>query len=681
MAALGGFWELADVLARKASRDDGRVPATYLYTDDSGTAWVQLAGADEPTPVNGMVMADLAQGDVVEAVVGGGVVSVVGNASSPAVGQRVVEAIVSPVRSAAESLARATATARDIADAAKRVADAIDQHFWTDTSGIHVTNSTQEDWAANQSGPNVLINSIGQLFRDGLNNLVAITTESGAKAISFYNGLGNAADNITAYFGTDGARIGYSGSSNISIEPIGMRIVNYLGSTVASILSTGYVSPTSTTRLLTASQCTHDMTYDINTNTMHPVIVDNVLMTIAAEYKVLSSGTTKTATFSISEAGTEVTVDELTLWVMPYDESNLYRQFQIHVRLRSTVDIGQVKLNCSWKYARYMPNYSFGSGTATGGYALSEGGGNTASGNCSHAEGDVNTASHYASHAEGSENTASGSRSHAEGYKTTASGNWSHAGGRGTIAAYDAQTAIGRYNDNQSNNAFEIGNGEDPESRSNAFAVDWDGSVETIGMATVYSPTIEDNTTYNSNVGGNGLVMRNGSGTFVGQIRAYARSGADRLRGLQIGGYNEAATAYNYLYLMVDKDGNRIVQVSEVAPWLDMLGLSVSSTTAAGVSGGTVNIRRTGKVVTVQCTGLKLASALANNTTSATLATVPSGYRPPWNVYGVLAVASVDAGGSYVRIDSAGAITVRNQSGSSMATSLNFAMTITYVIS
>jgi hypothetical protein len=170
----------------------------------------------------------------------------------------------------------------------------------------------------------------------------------------------------------------------------------------------------------------------------------------------------------------------------------------------------------------------------------------------------------------------------------------------------------------------------------------------------------------------------------MGQVRAYARSGADRIRGLQIGGKNEASTAYNYLYLMVDKDGNRLVQVSEVAPWLDMLGITPSDTTMTinttnVTSIGNNHVRRSGKVVTVQFTDLKIANAVANNTATGTLATIPSGYRPSWNVYFPL-IRSTDVGGSYYRIDSGGNLIFRNVSGAQIAAGATFAGTITYVI-
>lgn len=56
-----------------------------------------------------------------------------------------------------------------------------------------------------------------------------------------------------------------------------------------------------------------------------------------------------------------------------------------------------------------------------------------------------------------------------------ARGDYSHAQNYLTRAMDDYQTAIGKYNDNNSDNAFEIGNGTSDNNRSNAFAVDWHG--------------------------------------------------------------------------------------------------------------------------------------------------------------------------------------------------------------
>ena len=60
-------------------------------------------------------------------------------------------------------------------------------------------------------------------------------------------------------------------------------------------------------------------------------------------------------------------------------------------------------------------------------------------------------------------------------------GNYTFSSGEGLVADSDKQTVVGRFNDNQSTNAFEVGNGTSDSNRSNAFAVDWDGNVPIAG--------------------------------------------------------------------------------------------------------------------------------------------------------------------------------------------------------
>ena len=86
-----------------------------------------------------------------------------------------------------------------------------------------------------------------------------------------------------------------------------------------------------------------------------------------------------------------------------------------------------------------------------------------------------------ASHIEGLDNIAYGDYSHAEGTNTTAKGTASHAGGIGTIASAEAQTVIGKYNqeDTEDKALFIVGNGtgNSDKQRSNAFVVYKDGSI------------------------------------------------------------------------------------------------------------------------------------------------------------------------------------------------------------
>lgn len=124
--------------------------------------------------------------------------------------------------------------------------------------------------------------------------------------------------------------------------------------------------------------------------------------------------------------------------------------------------------------------YTFGirdNSAPVGGLSVAEGVGGNASGSFSHVEGRACVASARCSHAEGEISRAFGYASHAEGYDVFAIGGYSHAQNEGTRAGYRAQTAIGKYNDNKSDTALEIGNGTSDTARSNSHEVTWDGDV------------------------------------------------------------------------------------------------------------------------------------------------------------------------------------------------------------
>ena len=145
-------------------------------------------------------------------------------------------------------------------------------------------------------------------------------------------------------------------------------------------------------------------------------------------------------------------------------------------------------------------SHAEGSGTtASGSCSHAEGSGTTASGYYSHAEGDNTTASGDYSHAEGNNTTANNYSSHAEGYKTTASGNTSHAEGDNTTASNHCSHASGKYNvamteggsvSNTTGTAFVIGNGTDSSALSNAFSVQFDGTVK--AQSTITASTTAD---------------------------------------------------------------------------------------------------------------------------------------------------------------------------------------------
>lgn len=156
----------------------------------------------------------------------------------------------------------------------------------------------------------------------------------------------------------------------------------------------------------------------------------------------------------------------------------------------------------------YAPYFTLGgraSGYQVGNYSFAEGGNSVASGYASHAEAGGNAAGNYShaeggtyasgfhahseglftkatndsAHAQGESTEANGKDSHAEGYSCYANGNYSHAQNQATKASGIAQTAIGKYNveDSTDTYAFIIGNGANGSNRSNALTVDWNGHI------------------------------------------------------------------------------------------------------------------------------------------------------------------------------------------------------------
>ena len=131
-----------------------------------------------------------------------------------------------------DAVAAAADAAEAAATAAEAVANAVNQHFWTDGSGVHVTEVTQEDWldplSPNyQSGANQLSNSAGILLRDGLTNFAQLTPGETA----FYDGAGNASTNVVATFGTSGSVIGKAAESHAFIDYHSMQMVDKTGNT------------------------------------------------------------------------------------------------------------------------------------------------------------------------------------------------------------------------------------------------------------------------------------------------------------------------------------------------------------------------------------------------------------------------------------------------------------------
>lgn len=121
-------------------------------------------------------------------------------------------------------LTRDVRMAKEAAEEAQAVADAVNQHFWTDQQGIHVTELEQDEFIADPAGANILENANGILLRDGETWLSQFTPGN----VAFYDGQGNASANISAQIGATAAQIGKSsaGSKNVRMDANGIYIRN-----------------------------------------------------------------------------------------------------------------------------------------------------------------------------------------------------------------------------------------------------------------------------------------------------------------------------------------------------------------------------------------------------------------------------------------------------------------------
>lgn len=65
--------------------------------------------------------------------------------------------------------------ARRIADSAEKIANTINQHFWDDDNGIHVSYQTKEEYSQQIAGMNFLANANGILLRNGKTVMTQVT--------------------------------------------------------------------------------------------------------------------------------------------------------------------------------------------------------------------------------------------------------------------------------------------------------------------------------------------------------------------------------------------------------------------------------------------------------------------------------------------------------------------------
>jgi len=499
---------IARKLAALVSRDAGlpaeRAQGTVTRVDDDGTVWVQLFDGEEETPCTASMVA-VTEGDVVSVTIDNGTATVDGNASRPStddgaaqearvIADKAAEDVafvageLPKVRNAASSIAQA---AQGIAAEAQAIAAAVNQHFWHDGQGVHVTEAAGDATTEH----NVLINSLGFLLRKATAPLMALS----ASAVAFYDGLGDAAANIVARFGKDGSQIGKDGESHVELDYHSMKLVDKEGNTYfhvsdlrnaegyATIVDTfsGNGSITRFSLTYRASSLNYSVTAD--GTEAEDVTKNNGYVTFAtapaAGATIVVTYDTTSADLKVYTLGTRNSRGKFGGYSMAEGYNVIASGVYTHAEGCNTRAEGKFSHAEGWSTtASGAGSHAEGYGAwASNLYSHAEGNDTTASGAYSHAEGYNTTTYDIGSHAEGVDTTANGVGSHAEGFGTTASGVGSHAQNRDTIAASESQTAMGRYNEEDANDIYAliIGNGTADDARSNAYAVQWDGTVET----------------------------------------------------------------------------------------------------------------------------------------------------------------------------------------------------------
>ena len=405
------------------------------------------------------------------------------------------------------------------------ITKANNQHFWYDDNGAHVTDETRDSWEENaaynfsdlsdsNNHNNLLMNSYGLVIRRALKNLAAFSKS----AVTFYDGEDNNVENVVASFGKNGARIGALNTAGISISSNHVMGYDKYGDKHFEI---------SMEKFDTNIGIAQSKFFSFNnaTTAVFP-LDDHEYMDWSSDY--LGESALPFWPSKYEDAFITFFVHDSKFDIMPIFEfyygvptdgwvewtCGLYR-YDGQNKLEVTFNEDITKASLVIFRPATFPMFAFGSGTANYAFAFAEGHDTTASSTAAHAEGEDTIASGAGSHAEGDTTIASGPSSHAEGFHTKASGFHSHAEGyytwatgesshsegsnsratgiyshaqnRYTTAAGDCQTAIGKYNIEDTNNAyaFIIGNGTAHNARSNAFTVDWNGNIDFSGKISV----------------------------------------------------------------------------------------------------------------------------------------------------------------------------------------------------
>ena len=343
------------------------------------------------------------------------------------------------------------------------------QYFWFESNpdatygaGVHLTLSPDTSFVANPSGQNVLINTDGISFRNGL--VPMMTLDNDSLDFNVINTTTGTYNNV-ASFGSTAIVIGEESNANLHLTFNNLSMVDKNETKFFEVGDNRNADGIATIK--------HTATVTVNSTGSATVTVESNISSIVSVY----ADSVQLSSSKYSFNNRTVTINGFT--------ANSVKYIEITYTTRDSIIYLTVG---SRKASGNIGSYSIAEGVdvIAGGYAShAEGNATTASGFASHAGGNATTAGGYASHAEGYATTASGFTSHAEGERTIASGWNSHAGGVETVADGDYMTAIGKCNTKNSGKAFVVGNGTSNTNRSDAFTVDWSGNTVMKGGLTL----------------------------------------------------------------------------------------------------------------------------------------------------------------------------------------------------
>ena len=192
---------------------------------EDGVAWVRFAGSEVgDTPVRMNI--DCKEGDDVQVRSSGGKAWIVGNQTAPPTDDSKAE----EVEKKTESFSKRIKDAEKAAVDAEEIANAVNQKVWSDEAGLHIADG-KKDAAAER---NTIWNSLGMLFRKGLNPILGILTGDNPR-VAIYDGQGSGEEHEVASFG-ESARIGKSEKNHLELDDDsvdfmdGDTLIGYVGS-------------------------------------------------------------------------------------------------------------------------------------------------------------------------------------------------------------------------------------------------------------------------------------------------------------------------------------------------------------------------------------------------------------------------------------------------------------------